>query len=150
MVAHGPYRYSLARRWGGGARALFVMLNPSTADDVGDDPTIRRCIGFARRWRCGALEIVNLYALRATYPEDLFAHDAPVGPANDDAIADAATRAQTIVVAWGAHARDAERVERVLELLRDRPLQCLGTNRGGTPRHPLYLPRTSRRRPWRA
>jgi hypothetical protein len=152
MVAHGPYRYLLHRRWrDGGATALFVMLNPSTADDLRDDPTIRRCIGFARRWRAGGLEIVNLYALRATRPRDLFAHRAPIGPDNDDVIRDAAARASTIVVAWGAHgARDDRRVARVVELLRDRELQCLGVNRGGTPRHPLYLPAASRRRPWTA
>src|SRR5215471_15764062 len=66
MVAHGPYRYLLSRRWRPGAPALFVMLNPSTADDTADDPTIRRCIGFARRWGAPAVEVVNLYALRAT------------------------------------------------------------------------------------
>jgi hypothetical protein len=151
MVAHGPYRYLLGRRWGRGAPALFVMLNPSTADDVRDDPTIRRCIGFARRWRAPALEVVNLYALRATDPRDLFAHAAPVGPDNDDAIRAAAARAATIVVAWGAHgARDPARVARVIALLGRRAVACLGANAGGSPRHPLFVPYTARRRAWRA
>jgi hypothetical protein len=151
MVAHGPYRYLLSRRWGPGAPALFVMLNPSTADDTSDDPTIRRCIGFARRWGAPAVEVVNLYALRATRPRDLFAHAAPVGPDNDAAIADAAARAAAIVVAWGAHgARDAARVRCVVGLLGARRLACLGTSRGGEPRHPLYLPTRARRRQWRA
>ena len=151
MVAHGPYRYLLSRRWGRGAPALFVMLNPSTADAADDDQTIRRCIGFARRWRAPALEVVNLYALRATRPRDLFAHAAPVGPENDDAIREAADRAGAIVVAWGVHgARDTSRVERVLELLDGRALVCLGVSAGGQPRHPLYLPWRARRRRWRA
>jgi hypothetical protein len=151
MVAHGPYRYLLSRRWGLGAPALFVMLNPSTADATDDDPTIRRCIGFARRWGAPAVEVVNLYALRATRPRDLFAHAAPVGPDNDDAIAGAAARAGAIVVAWGVHgARDPRRAARVLELLRGHPIACLGVNRGGEPRHPLYLPARARRRRWRA
>jgi hypothetical protein len=151
MVAHGPYRYLLHRRWSDAPTALFVMLNPSTADDLRDDPTIRRCIGFARRWRLGGLEVVNLYALRATDPRELFAHGAPVGPDNDDAIRDAAARAQTIVVAWGAHAaRDRARATRVVEILRGRALGCLGVNAGGTPRHPLYVPGSMRRRRWRA
>lgn len=150
MVAHGRYRYLLSRRWAPGPAALFVMLNPSTADDLRDDPTIRRCVGFARRWRAPAVEVVNLYALRATDPRDLFAHGAPVGPDNDAAIADAAARAQTIVVAWGAHgARDPRRVARVIELLRGRALACLGANAGGSPRHPLFVPYRTRRRAWR-
>jgi hypothetical protein len=151
MVAHGPYRYLLTRRWGRGAGALFVMLNPSTADDARDDPTIRRCVGFARRWRMPAIEVVNLYALRATRPRDLFAHAARVGPDNDAAIADAASRAALIVAAWGVHgARYAGRVARVVELLDGdgRALVCLGVNRGGEPRHPLYVPARVRRRRW--
>jgi hypothetical protein len=150
MVAHGPYRYLLSRRWGRGPGALFVMLNPSTADDQRDDPTIRRCIGFARRWRLAAVEIVNLYALRATRPRDLFAHPAPVGGDNDAAIADAAARASSIIVAWGAHgARDPARVARVLDALGSgRRLRCLGINQDGGPRHPLYVPAHTRRRRW--
>ena len=116
-MARGAYRYLLTRRWGLGPAALFVMLNPSTADDVDDDPTIRRCVGFARRWRLGGLEVVNLYALRATDPRDLFAHRAPVGRDNDDAISDAVARAAHIVVAWGVHGlRDPRRVARVVDL----------------------------------
>jgi hypothetical protein len=150
MVAHGPYRYLLSRRWGAGAGALFVMLNPSTADDRADDPTIRRCVGFARRWRAPALEVVNLYALRATDPRDLFAHPAPVGPDNDRVIAEAARRAALVIVAWGVHgARDRERTARVIALI-GREVACLGTTGGGDPRHPLYLPARARRRRWRA
>ena len=150
MVAHGPYRYLLTRRWGRGAPALFVMLNPSTADDAVDDPTIRALhrvrsqVGRARdRGR-------QPYALRATRPRDLFAHAAPVGPDNDAAIVTAAARAATVVVAWGVHgARDAARVRRVIDLLDGRALACLGTSLGGQPRHPLYLPSRARRRAWR-
>ena len=151
MVAQGPYRYLLSRRWDDGAGALFVMLNPSTADDLRDDPTIRRCVGFARRWRAPAVEVVNLYALRATDPRDLFAHPAPIGPDNDRTIADAAARAAVIVVAWGVHgARDRERTARVIELLGARDVSCLGVTGGGDPRHPLYLSSRARRRRWHA
>ena len=127
------------------------MLNPSTADEDQDDPTIRRCVGFARRWRAPAMEVVNLYALRATHPRDLFAHRAPIGSDNDDAIRDAAARAGSIVVAWGAHgARDPERVARVIDLLGARRLACLGANRGGSPKHPLFVPYQTKRRRWTA
>jgi len=147
MVAHEPYRYRLWRRWGDGPAALFVMLNPSTADDTRDDPTIRRCIGFARRWRFGGLEVVNLYALRATRPRDLLAAAAPVGPDNDDHLRDAAARAGAIVVAWGRHGRP-DRAARVAALLGAARLQCLGVNQDRSPRHPLYVPAAARRRRW--
>src|SRR5262249_14212908 len=88
----GRYRYSLTRRWGDAAepRALFVMLNPSTADAEQDDPTIRRCIGFAKAWGMGSLEVVNLYALRATDPAALLSAPDPIGPKNDTMITSAA------------------------------------------------------------
>lgn len=143
----GRYRWWLARRWvqrGPDVRvALFVMLNPSSADALMDDPTIRRCTGFARRLGCGQLEVVNLYALRATNPVELLVHADPIGPMNDAAIAWAASRADVVVAAWGAFGgrspmRQA-RVEAVRALLPD-AVVCLGRTRDGHPRHPLYLP----------
>ncbi len=147
IVAQGPYRYRLWRRWGAAPSALFVMLNPSTADATDDDPTIRRCIGFARRWRCGGVEVVNLYALRATDPRDLWRHRAPVGPRNDAILAEAIATSAVPVVAWGRHGTD--RAARVVELAAGRPLQCLAQNGDGSPRHPLYVPGDVRRRRWR-
>jgi hypothetical protein len=148
IAARGPYRYRLWRRWGAAAPALFVMLNPSTADAIDDDPTIRRCIGFARRWRCGGIEVVNLYALRATDPRDLRRHPAPIGPQNDAVLAAAIATAGVAIAAWGCHGQD--RAARLVELAGARPLHCLAVNRDGSPRHPLYVPAAQRRRRWRA
>ena len=132
------YRYELTRCWANGPIACWVMLNPSTADADVDDPTIRRCIEFSKRWGCGALVVVNLYAWRATNPRDLQRADDPIGPHNDRHI-DVATRsADTVVCAWGASA-NPERAAEVLRLI-SRPM-CLGTTQGGAPRHPLYVHR---------
>src|SRR3989449_11540410 len=98
----GTYRYALWRRWAAGPQVLFVMLNPSTADAQRDDPTIRRCIGFARRWGCGGIEVVNLFALRATDPRRLRYTRDPVGPENVAHLARAAGRASLVGAAWGA------------------------------------------------
>src|SRR5262249_32293760 len=98
----GRYRYSLTRRWGRGPRALWIMLNPSRADREVDDPTIRRCIGFSGSWGYGAMEVVNLYALRTPEPRLLRRHPDPVGPENDGWITRASRRATEIVLAWGA------------------------------------------------
>jgi hypothetical protein len=134
----GAYRYSLTREWDAALpRVCFCMLNPSTADALRDDPTIRRCIGFARSWGYGSLEVINLFAYRATSPGELRAADDPVGPQNDWHIGQAAGRASLIIVAWGAHgsflARDVPVAERLAGAL------CLGMTRTGYPRHPLYV-----------
>lgn len=139
----GAYRYELGRRWARGPSVLFIMLNPSTADATQDDPTIRRCIGFAKSWQMGALGVVNLFALRATDPAALRTAPDPVGPLNDDAIHDAIVSSRVVVAAWGAHAMAAERAAVVAEMAANasRPLCCLGTTKAGHPRHPLYLRR---------
>ena len=141
----GRYRYSLTRSWGEGSRVLFVMLNPSTADAAVDDPTIRRCIGFARSWGHGSLEVVNLWAFRATEPSELRAalkrgEDA-IGPFNDHFIARAAERAQLIVAAWGAHIAGAKMQTRatVVRAALGASVSCLGWSSGNQPRHPLML-----------
>lgn len=147
----GRYRYMLARQWDDRPAATFIMLNPSTADDMVDDPTIRRCIGFARTWQCGGLVVVNLYALRSTDPRALWADPDPVGPENDFHLAAAARAFEhraPLVAAWGAHAK-ADRIQHVLTIpaVADR-LQCLGTTKAGAPRHPLYLPATTELERW--
>jgi hypothetical protein len=139
----GRYRWSLSRRWDADLRKLsvgFVMLNPSTADAYSDDPTIRRCINFARRWGFAGLEVRNLFAFRATKWQDLKSAANPVGRRNDATILDLLDRCQTIVVAWGAHGALHSRGQEVIELLRDQKLLCLGMTRAEEPRHPLYLP----------
>ena len=125
----------------------FCMLNPSTADASRDDPTIRRCIGFARAWGYGGVEIVNLFALRATEPRVLRQARDRVGAHNDRQILAAARRVDTMVVAWGIHGALAGRDREVLALLSQRiRLLILGRTRHGLPRHPLYLRRDVRPR----
>lgn len=143
------YRYLLTRTWPQplGAdphesRILFVMLNPSTADARFDDPTIRRCVGFAQRWGHTDLAVVNLYAYRATSPRDLFAVEDPIGPLNDAYVRQAAAAADAIVCAWGVHGLRDGRGRAVLAQLRavaQNGLWCLGLTSGGEPRHPLYV-----------
>lgn len=126
---------------------VFVMLNPSTADESDADPTIRRCIRFADREQCGRLIVVNLYALRSTDPRALALHPSPESESdrpheNDDAIVAAASEASFVVAAWGASAPDRQRAQSVVTIIRaaGRSMLCLGTTRDGHPRHPLYLP----------
>ncbi|KUN38306.1 hypothetical protein AQJ27_45175 [Streptomyces olivochromogenes] len=138
------YRYLLTRIWDSTiAPAVFVMLNPSTADAMDDDPTIRRCTSFARREGAGGLVVVNLFALCSTDPRALRHHPDPVGPVNDAFIRRATASASTVVVAWGAAGVEHNgRGARIAETLRARgvQLQCLGQTSTGQPRHPLYLP----------
>jgi len=115
------------------------MLNPSTADASVNDPTIRRCIGYTRREGYGSLVVVNLYALRSTDPVELARHAAPCGPDNDAAILAAAEDARLIVAAWGSDTMAPARARAVEHLLDGLPLWCLGTNKDGEPKHPLYL-----------
>lgn len=145
-AAH-TYRYSLDRSWGeqnfDGVGTLWVMLNPSTADARRDDPTLRKVIGFTKRFGDSRLRVVNLYGFVATKPADLFRTENPVGPENDAHIALAAGAATRIVLAWGAEPPHPERVRTVLAILRRnggaQPLYCLGRTRGGDPRHPVRL-----------
>lgn len=132
------YRYSLAREVpsAGIDTVTFIGLNPSTADETIDDPTIRRCIDFARRWGFARLKMLNLYAFRATDPKVMLAADDPIGPENDCTIAKVVGGSNLVVVAWGANA-EAERVEAVLELVAYP--RCLGVTKSGAPRHPLYI-----------
>lgn len=148
----GAYRYRLMRRWGAPEpRVCWVMLNPSTADASADDPTIRRCLDFSASWGYGALEVVNLFALRSTDPRSLARDEDPVGPRNDASILAAATLEQTLVVcAWGASGTLLGRDQSVLALLRSRGVQLhyLALTKGGHPGHPLYLPRTTKPTLW--
>ena len=139
----GIYRYRLWRTWTPVLpRMVWIMLNPSTADAEVDDPTIRRCIGFAKREGCGGIEVVNLYALRCTRPIHLLDHPDPEGPDNPFAWATALfdRSPSYIVAAWGAHATMPDLPPS--ESLRGYcagPMLCLGTTTEGAPRHPLYV-----------
>ena len=169
ISADGIYRYNLWREWRGthdrknwrwlGAKdgageelgepktCLFVMLNPSTADGDFDDPTIRRCIGFAKAWRYEYLEVVNLFAYRATKPADLFAFAKSggdiIGVENSSVIADAAQRAGIVICAWGANVNSRGygfHADTVRGWLDPAPQYALGFTKDGSPRHPLYAP----------
>jgi hypothetical protein len=140
------YRYRLWRRWDPSRPPIaFCMLNPSTADEKSDDPTIRRCIGFAHEWGYGGVEVVNLFALRATDPRELRDVRDPVGPRNDAYVLSAAARSALVVLAWGSHGAYRARDAKILELLSPRArLLALGWTRARQPRHPLYLRRDVR------
>ncbi len=140
----GRYRYLLTRQIGPGlATATFVMLNPSTADATNDDPTVRRCIGFARRWGCGRLRVLNLFALRATNPAQIRRVADPVGPENRDWFVRALANVQDgpVICAWGVHGEHMGQDRVVLGWLAEigaEPM-ALGTTKRGHPKHPLYL-----------
>lgn len=141
----GKYRYRLDRFWSGEHALPFIMLNPSTADASQDDPTIRRCMGFARDRGFGGIIVTNLFAYRATSPNDMRAEHFPVGVFNDDyltGLMNWAARADVpVVAAWGAHGGFRRRDEQVLSLARfiGCRMVCLGTTAAGHPRHPLYV-----------
>lgn len=137
------YRYLLECRWSSEPPALWIMLNLSVETARVDDPTIRRVKAFSRRFDTGGFQVVNLFALRSTDPAALVAHPDPVGEYNDEILARFARGHRgPVIVAWGAAAGAAwaaDRVDRVLGLLAEVPLYCLGLTGDGHPRHPLYL-----------
>lgn len=139
------YRYALTRVWDDQAPvACFVLCNPSTADAFTEDPTLRRCLGYARRLGAGGLLLLNAFALRATDPRALYRHPDPVGPLNDAVLAQALTSTPNlgpVIAGWGGHGKHLGRGDQVADLARTvgRPLFCLGRTKGGHPRHPLYL-----------
>lgn len=158
----GEYRYWLERDWWdktctvpnpGVSLLVFVMLNPSTADGEVDDPTIRRCIGFARREGATAMHVMNLYALRATDPAALLAHPDPVGVGNDEVLRTVARYHHHFktVVAWGAHKMVTPDRTRILTDAAEKAgttLWCLGRTKAGAPRHPLYVKADQPLIPW--
>lgn len=140
------YRYSLWRVWSAASpRVVFVMLNPSTADAQYNDPTIRRCIDFASSWGFGSVEVVNLFAYRATHPMQLRQVDDPIGADNNLFLVQALRRAACIVAAWGTHGTFLSRDREVLELLKQaHTCYCFGLTKNGHPKHPLYVRGDSR------
>jgi len=139
----GTYRYILRRIWDENRPPLvFVMLNPSTADGFDDDPTMRRCIGFAQRENAGGMVVVNLFAFRSPYPEDLKTTSDPVGPENDQHLLDVFTQAKaqgsTVICAWGQPGKYLKRKQEVVALLRQANLQAYQLGEG-VQKHPLYL-----------
>ena len=139
------YRYLLTRRVGFADDSVtFVMLNPSTADETQDDPTIRRCIDFANRWGFGWLHVVNLSPLRATAPKELLAagrESDAVWDENLEHIRSEALASNMVIAAWGVHGAAENRDYYVMSELRGNVemVYCLGLTKGGHPKHPLYL-----------
>lgn len=136
------FRYLLTREWDASAgRVLFVMLNPSTATEVQNDPTVERCERRARALGFGAFRVCNIFAFRATDPRVMRATSDPVGPLNDAAIAQSAPWADRIICAWGTHGAHLDRGAQVETLLRatGRDLWHLGLSKAGHPKHPLYI-----------
>ncbi|MGC1429645.1 MAG: DUF1643 domain-containing protein [Albidovulum sp.] len=137
----GTYRYLLSRDWGGGGRVLYILLNPSTATEERNDPTVERCERRARALGYGGFAVANLFAYRATDPADLKRADQPVGPDNDDLLHHHASEAALILCGWGVHGAYLKRGAAVLANLRSArlPLWHLGLTKAGHPRHPLYV-----------
>lgn len=135
------YRYELWRKWDLDKPGItFIMLNPSTADHTDDDNTIKKCIKFSKRWGYGQLTVVNLFAYRATNPEELKDVIDPIGPENNQYLLKIINEPQDIVAAWGVEGKLKGRNFEVVDMLRSKELvYCLGTTKGGHPMHPLYL-----------
>ena len=162
----GRYRYSLERRWeekGNDCGTIgWVMLNPSTADVMEDDPTIRRCIGFSEAWGYSGMIICNLMAWRSTDPAELPDYDQAMGPLRDHYLVRMGLECDDIVLAWGANRGKRmgwDNVRHTLDLLRSSQsalrtdimspwLHCLGCTASGDPKHPLYLAKDTALIPW--
>ncbi|TAG12491.1 MAG: DUF1643 domain-containing protein [Rhodobacterales bacterium] len=144
------YRYLLTRIWAPGPRALFVMLNPSTATEVQNDPTVERCERRARALGFGAFRVTNIFAFRATDPKVMRAVADPVGPGNDAAVSESAGWADQVICAWGNHGLHLGRGHAVEAVLRasGTPLFHLGLTGQGQPRHPLYVGYDQNPQPW--
>lgn len=145
------FRYSLTRVWEpAGRRVNFVMLNPSTATEVQNDPTVERCERRARALGYGGFAVTNIFAWRDTDPRAMRAALDPIGTDNDAAIVERATWAADVIAAWGTHGAHLARGPAVRALLMslDRPLLHLGLSKDGHPRHPLYLPYAIEPEPW--
>lgn len=154
------YRYTLWRSWNNHPLGelfahptprrtryvQFIGLNPSTADETRDDPTVRRCIDFAKRWGYEAMCMTNAFAWRATNPRVMMGQPRPIGDDNDRWLAAIARDADLIVAAWGKHGRHMGRDEEIWKLING--IHCLAVNGDGTPQHPLYIPAITKPQPY--
>jgi len=138
----GRYRYLLWRYWDDNRPpALFVMLNPSTADEIDNDPTVERCQRRAKALGFGGIRVVNIFALRSTDPAALYEAQDPIGPENDEVILEATIGAGLVICAWGTHGNFLSRGKQVMSLFHRAGVMahCLQLNADGTPQHPLYI-----------
>ena len=145
----GSYRYALWRTWDPATGAvMFIGLNPSTADANTDDPTLRRCMRFAKDWGYGGVIMANLFAFRATQPADLLEAERPIGPRNNRWLRQLADDAALVVAAWGNDGAHQGRASAVCEMLPE--LNCLKVNGSGEPGHPLYIRASAKPTPYNA
>ena len=145
------YRYTLTRVWEPtGPRAVFVMLNPSTATEVQNDPTVERCERRARALGFGAFRVLNIFAYRATDPREMRRAADPIGPGNDTAILAGLPWADQVICAWGTHGAHLGRGAQVAGMLRKAGarLHHLGLSKDGHPKHPLYIGYNVQPHPW--
>jgi hypothetical protein len=164
------FRYLLTRRWAkDGWTVTWIMLNPSTADEVELDPTLRRCADFSNRWGASGMEVVNLFALRSPDPKDLkrFGLMRAIGQDNNRHIRESYERSTVTIAGWGVHGSLINRDSHVIRILEHQHtvhcanryqagarvcecprIFCLGTTKGGQPKHPLYLPKNTKRERW--
>ncbi len=145
------YRYRLSRVWDQtGDKLAFIMLNPSKANEIENDPTVERCERRARTLGAGGFEVTNIFAWRDTDPKRMRQASDPIGPQNDSVLRDSAAWADRIIVAWGTHGAHLGRGAAVERLLRSlgAPLYHLGLSKGGHPKHPLYIPYSQTPVPW--
>lgn len=140
------YRYTLWRWWRPmssvpvpSRMVAFIGLNPSTADATNNDPTVTRCVNFARHWDYDGMVMLNLFAYRATDPKVMKAQQKPIGASNNQAIRDVSQRAGLVVCCWGTHGEYRDRGFEVADMLVNLRLHHLGLTKGGQPKHPLYL-----------
>lgn len=146
----GEYRYLLSRRWGPGGTLLCILLNPSTATEADNDPTVARCERRARALGYGGFTVANLFSFRAKRPRDLFRAADPVGPETDRILNEAARDAETVICGWGTHGGHLGRGASVAARLRAGGVALchLGLTRDGHPRHPLYVAYAVAPQPW--
>jgi len=145
------YRYTLSRYWDQSkGYAMFICLNPSTADAEKDDPTVRRCINYSKEWGYGGFCMTNLFGFRATDPKIMLAEQNPIGPKNTDWIESLACAADIIIAAWGFMGSHQGRASAVVTLpgLKEK-LHFLALTKDGEPRHPLYLKKNLKPIPWK-
>lgn len=147
----GVYRYTLTRRWDDGQCVAWLMFNPSTADASQDDATIRKCVGFSKRWGYARMVVVNLFAVRSRDPKTVSRIVDPVGPLNNYWIREGTVSAREIICAWGCAQHMPlidKRIAEVMELLKATERNCLGYRQDGHPRHPLMLSYSTERVPF--
>jgi hypothetical protein len=140
------HRYVLYRDWLAGRdlrRLMVIGLNPSTADEFANDPTVTRCCNFAKGWGFSGLVMTNLFSYRATDPACIKAAAHPTDTENDRWLLQEAAAAGLVIAAWGVHGSHLDRAAQLTSMLRNAgiELHCLGTTKAGDPRHPLYMPR---------